>query len=108
MSERVIAIISQDDFIKERVKSLNAKEKQFEIEMQMLKNTAENKRKAFKESTKIEVDAIEKRLREKNLLTGNITEHRHIAVSEDADAIFPCEHDPNKQEPSPFPFFLKV
>lgn len=107
MSNKVVAIISKDEFIKARVSEIESKRKQFHVEMDMLKKNADNRHKQFTESVKIEIDAIEARLRANSVDLGELTDKRHLTVDEESDAIFLYEHDPNSV-PDGMPFFLRV
>lgn len=92
MSQKVIAIIDQNEFLKSRVSSFKTKQDQFEVELTMLNNMIKNKQKDFDASVELETEEIVKYLKDNNMVVGDLNGDRHIIVALEENAIYLCDH----------------
>lgn len=103
MSRKVLALISSDPILKKAAEQLEEKEKQFVVEMQMLDNMANSKRKDFDEVIKNASGLIEARLREIDVLKPDVkidNAHTHLIIDPAANSIELCTHDMSELPPN--------
>ena len=106
MSIKVIAIISQDEKLKQLAEKFESVARQGNIELEMHKNMYTNKKKEIKKSLDDIETEVALYLKDKGSFVGEVTEEHHATIDIEEDAIKLCVHDSNGEMP-PFPIFFQ-